>query len=135
VSAIDLGAFIVLALALRGSQGHVAVSMAVAGSSAVQMVLLFVGLKWRLGTLRANEIGASVARVTASSAVAAVAGWAAARAAAGGADGAIGRALPGLAGALSFSLVYLAAAWGTGARELAELAAPIRRRLAPRAAR
>ncbi len=49
VSGLDLVVFVVLALTLRGPFGHVGVSMAVAGSSAVQMVLLFVGLQWRLG--------------------------------------------------------------------------------------
>src|SRR3984893_1051695 len=50
VSAIDLAAFVALALALRGPLGHVGISIAVGGSSAVQMVLLLVGLKWRRGT-------------------------------------------------------------------------------------
>jgi putative peptidoglycan lipid II flippase len=135
VSALDLIAFVVLALWLRGPYGHVGVSMAVAGSSAVQMVLLFVGLKMRLGTIRATELGSSTARITAASVVAAVAGWAAARILGGLGEGPIARAMPGLAGVLVFGILYFAVAWGLGSREVAELAAPVRRRLARRARR
>lgn len=130
VSGIDLVAFIVLALALRGPFGHVGISMAVAGSSAVQMVLLFVGLKWRLGTLRATELGSSVVRIVGASTVAGVAGWGASH---GLPDawttGSFGRALPGIVGLAIFGVLYFAVAWGVGSRELAELAGPIKRRL------
>jgi putative peptidoglycan lipid II flippase len=103
--------------------------MAVAGSSAVQMVLLFVGLKLRLGTIRGPELASSTARIVAASLVAAVGGWGAARALGGQGEGAIARALPGLAGVLVFSVLYLAVAWGLGAREVGELAGPVMRRL------
>jgi putative peptidoglycan lipid II flippase len=56
VSAIDLAAFVGIALWLRGPWGHVGISAAVAGSSAVQMVLLFVGLRARLGTICARQL-------------------------------------------------------------------------------
>ena len=131
VSALDLIAFVGLALTLRGPYGHVGVSMAVAGSSAVQMVLLFVGLHWRLGTIRAREVGASAAKIAGASVVAGVAAWGAARIVTG-VDGAIGRALPGLAGVIVFGVIYLGVVWGLGSREVDELAAPIRRRLARR---
>src|SRR5262249_10290974 len=72
VSAIDLCAFIALAMGLRGPLGHVGISVAVAGSSAVQMALLFAGLRRRLGTVCAREIGASALRTAAASAIAAV---------------------------------------------------------------
>src|SRR4029077_6598689 len=78
VSAIDLVAFIALALGLRGPLGHVGISVAVGGSSAVQMALLLAGLKWRLGSLRAAELVRSSARTVAASVLGAVAGWAAA---------------------------------------------------------
>lgn len=130
VSAIDLVAFIVLALVLRGPFGHVGISMAVAGSSAVQMVLLFAGLKWRLGTIRGAEIGGSVARVLGASTVAAVAGWGASHAMPDDwTTGTVGRALPGVAGLVVFGVIYFAVAWGLGSRELAELWAPVKRRL------
>jgi putative peptidoglycan lipid II flippase len=135
VSALDLVAFIVFALWLRGPFGHVGVSMAVAGSSVVQMVLLFVGLKMRLGTIRAGELGSSTARIAAASVVAAVAGWGAARILSELGDGPIARAMPGLAGVLVFGILYFAVAWGLGSREVAELAGPVRRRLARRARR
>ena len=133
VSALDLLAFIGLALSLRSPFGHVGVSMAVAGSSAVQMVLLFVGLKMRLGTIRGRELGSSTARIAAASVVAAAAGWGAARILGGLGEGPIARALPGLAGVLVFGILYFAVAWGLGSREVAELAGPVRRRLARRA--
>jgi putative peptidoglycan lipid II flippase len=129
VSALDLVAFVVLALTLRGPFGHVGVSMAVAGSSAVQMALLFVGLKWRLGTVRSAELASSTARIALSSVVAAAAGWGAARILSGLGAGPLARALPGLAGVLVFGAFYFAVAWGVGSREVAELAAPVRRRL------
>ena len=139
VSGLDLLAFVGLALWLRGPYGHVGVSMAVAGSSAVQMVLLFVGLKMRLGTIRSSELGSSTARIAAASVVAAVAGWGAARILSGLGEGPLARAMPGLGGVLVFGTLYFAVAWGLGSREVAELAGPVRahvgRRLARRARR
>ena len=135
VSGLDLVAFIALALTLRGPYGHVGVSMAVAGSSAVQMVLLFVGLKMRLGTLRGRELASSTARVAFASLVAAVAAWGAARILSGIGTGPLERALPGLAGVLVFGALYFAVVWGLGSRELVELSGPLRRRLARRARR
>jgi hypothetical protein len=67
--------------------------------------------------------------------VAAVAGWASARILSGLGEGPIARAMPGLAGVLVFGTLYFAVAWGLGARELGELAGPVRRRLARRARR
>jgi putative peptidoglycan lipid II flippase len=132
VSGLDLVAFVVLALTLRGPFGHVGISMAVAGSSAVQMVLLFVGLKLRLGTIRAHELGSSAARVALASLVAGASAWGAARLLSGAGQGAIARALPGLGGVVVFGAVYLVVVWGLGAREVSELAGPVRRRLARR---
>ena len=132
VSAIDLVAFIVLALTLRGPLGHAGISAAVAGSSAVQMALLVYGLRKRLGSLRGGEIAGSAARVVAASAIAAIASGALAHVLTGAVEGRFGRALPGLASCILFSIVFVASAWGLGARELAEVAGPIRRRLARR---
>jgi putative peptidoglycan lipid II flippase len=129
VSAIDLVAFIVLALTLRGPFGHVGISIAVAGSSVVQMVLLAFGLKRRVGSLRGGELAASGVRVLGASVIAGVASGALAHVLTGAIPGAVGRALPGISAALLFSLVFLASAWGLGARELAEVSGPIRRRL------
>jgi putative peptidoglycan lipid II flippase len=129
VSALDLAAFIVLALALRGPLGHVGISMAVAGSSATQMVLLALALRRKLGPLRGRELAFSGARACLASIVAGAAGWATAELLSGRLAGNLGRSVPGLAGAFVFSVLFLACAWGLGARELAEVLAPIRRRL------
>ena len=56
VSALDLLAFIALAFLLKGPMGHVGISMAVAGSSFVQMALLLVALKRRLGFVAGDAI-------------------------------------------------------------------------------
>jgi putative peptidoglycan lipid II flippase len=124
VSAIDLGAFIALAVGLRGPMGHVGISVAVAGSSAVQMAFLLVGLKWRLGTIRAATLAGSMARTLVASGIAAVAGWGAASLTQGTL-----RALPGIAGMVAFAVVFVVAAWGMRAPELEEILAAVRRRL------
>ena len=132
VSGLDLLAFIGLALGLRGSMGHVGVSVAVAGSSAVQMVLLLVALKWRLGTIEGWTLAVSAARTVVASVIAAVAGWGAARILVpdpGETAGAVARALPGIAGLVAFSVVYLLAAWGMRAPELEEILGAVRRKL------
>jgi putative peptidoglycan lipid II flippase len=130
VSAIDLTAFIVLALGLKGSMGHVGISIAVAGSSAVQMALLLAGLRWRMGTIEGESLARSSARTLAASAVASVAGWGAARALEpDGLAGGLARALPGLVGLVAFGAVYVAAAWGMRSPELEEIVRTVRRRL------
>ena len=125
VSALDLVAFVVLALVLRGPFGHVGVSMAIAGSSAVQMLLLFIGLRRRLPDLHLGEIGSSLMRIVAASAIAGVAAWSIARIL-------DGRRLPGLVAGVLFVIIFVVAAWGFRAAELTEIAAPIRRRLSSR---
>lgn len=121
VSAIDLGAFVAIALGLRGTYGAVAISMAVAGSSVVQMLLLAAGLKMRLGDLRAGEIGGSVVRIVAASLAAAFAAVAVAQRSP--------RSIAGAVGGAAFLVVFLAAARVLSARELGEIGAPIKRRL------
>ncbi len=138
VSAIDLIAFIVLAVTLKGPMGHVGISIAVSGSSAVQMVLLFVGLRRRLGSMRWAEIGASVARTLVASAIAGVGGWGAARLvtpadrASVTSVGSIARLVPGVFGGVVFVVLFLFAAWGARASELDLLLGGLRRRLARR---
>ena len=120
VSAIDLTALVALALLLRGPMGHPGISVAVAGSSAVQMVLLLVGLRRRLGTLRGWDLARSASRTVLASVVAAVAGWGAATLAGGG---------PGM---LAFASVFVLAAWGLGSPELGEISGAVRRKLGRR---
>jgi putative peptidoglycan lipid II flippase len=130
VSAIDLAVFIALAVWLRGPMGHVGVSVAVAGSSAVQMLLLLALLKRKLGGLRARELFASLARTTGASLVAGVAGWGAARLLEGSPGaGPWERALPGVAGGAVFVAVFGMAAYGAGAPEMDQLVGAIRRRV------
>jgi putative peptidoglycan lipid II flippase len=117
VSALDLVAFIVLAVLLRSRLGHVGISIAVGGSSAVQMILLAFGLRRRLGSIRGGEIALSAARVLGASGIAAAAGWGLARVVPG-------RVLPGALGAFGFLCVFFLAAWAVGARELREIARP-----------
>ncbi len=128
VSAIDLCAFIALAVALRGPMGHVGISVAVAGSSAVQMALLLVGLKARLGTVCAGELARSAARTLVAAGVAAGAGWGAVRGIAGAA--AAGGVRVGVAGMVAFGVVFAGAAWALRSPELGEITGGIRRRLA-----
>lgn len=132
VSAVDLVAFIVLALVLRGPYGHVGVSMAVAGSSAVQAALLFGCVKLRLGTVQGAELVSSTLRIVCASVISGVAAWGAARLLSNHLDGIAARILPGLLASLLFATLYVALSWALGVRELRELAAPIRRRLSRR---
>ncbi|HEY8088139.1 MAG TPA: murein biosynthesis integral membrane protein MurJ [Polyangiaceae bacterium] len=130
VSGIDLCAFIALALGLRGSMGHVGISVAVAGSSAVQMVLLLVGLRRRLGTIEGRALSASVGRTMAASLLAGVAGWGAAQVLVfPGLPSGFGRMVPGLGGMAAFTVVFFLAALGLRAPELEEIVRAFRRRL------
>jgi putative peptidoglycan lipid II flippase len=140
VSAVDLCAFIGLAVTLCGPLGHVGISVAVAGSSAVQMALLLVGLKWRLGTMSARILAHSAARTIAASAAAAAAGLGAARAvtlgrlAGGPFAGGVMRAFPGVAALAAFTVVFLLAARLMRAPELEEIVGALRGRLGRRKA-
>jgi putative peptidoglycan lipid II flippase len=130
VSIIDLSVFIVLAFALRGPMGHVGVSVAVAGSSFVQMALLFVVLRVRLGGLGGGRLWGSVARSAAASVVASIAGWGVAHGAiSGGHPGALARAVPGVAGMAAFAVAFGGAAWAMRSPELGEIGGAFRRRL------
>jgi putative peptidoglycan lipid II flippase len=129
VSGIDLMAFIALAVGLRGPMGHVGISVAVAGSSAVQMVLLLILLRRRLGTIHGRELFASFARTTGAALTGGVAGWAVTRLLEpppGAA--AVARALPGVLGGVVFVAIFWLAAYGAGAPELEVLAQAVRRK-------
>ncbi|MDP9150730.1 MAG: hypothetical protein M3O36_12435, partial [Myxococcota bacterium] len=128
VSALDLCAFIVLALVLRRPLGHVGISVAVAGSSAVQMALLLLGLKWRMGDLCGGRLARSALRTGFASAVAAVAGGQAARLLTG-APGLSGMgAAPGIGGTLAFALAFVCAARVLRAPELEVVWSAVKRR-------
>lgn len=131
VSLIDLIAFIGLALALRGPLGHVGVGLAVTGSSAVQMLCLFVGLRKHLQSRRLGEIAGSAARTLVSSLTGAAAAWSVARTLPGALpDSPWARPLPGLLGTLAFLAAFFGTAAVVRSEELATIRAAIRRRRA-----
>ncbi len=135
VSFLDLLAFIVLALTLKGPLGHVGVSVAVAGSSFVQMVLLFVFLRRKLADTRLGEIVRSVAKTTFAAVVAGFGGKGAADLATKHlSDDPVMRLVPGLAGGLVFAGLFLLAAYGARSAELEGLSSAVKRRLARRRA-
>ncbi len=130
VSGIDLCAFIALAVGLRGSVGAVGISIAVAGSSFVQMVLLLALCRRKLGSLGGAEIGNSVARTIFASAVAAaLAVVAAGQAQAHLGAGALERLVPGVLGAGVFGAAFVGTAWAVGSPELLGLVRGVRRKL------
>jgi putative peptidoglycan lipid II flippase len=122
VSAIDLISFIVIAFALKGPMGHAGISAAVAGSSFVQMVLLFYGLKRRLGTVCGREIAVSALRTLLASVVAGASAWALARLL-------VSPVSRGVVASVVFTGVFLVAAWGARSEELEGLIAGAQRRL------
>lgn len=124
VSAIDLIAFVALAVGLRGPLGHVGISAAVAGSSFVQMVLLVVLLRRRLGTLLVREIGGSAVRTVLASLAGTVAGWGAVHAPWGP------RWVSGLLAMVAFGAVFVLVAALVGSPELVMIARGLKRRLA-----
>jgi putative peptidoglycan lipid II flippase len=124
VSAIDLVAFIGLAVGLRGSMGQEGISAAVAGSSAVQMVLLFALLRDKLGGLEVAEIGGSVVRTLVASVIAAVAAYSVARLC-----GISSHVIPGIAAMVTFAALFVVVAWAVRSEELEEITSGLRRRL------
>ena len=124
VSAIDLVAFVALAVALRGSMGQAGISAAVAGSSAVQMLLLFVLARGKLGGLELGEIAGSVIRTLVASIIAAVAAYSVARLC-----GVSSHVVPGIAAMVTFGAMFLVVAWAVRSPELEEITSGLRRRL------
>ncbi len=123
ISGVDLLAFIAIALLARGPLGHVGVSLAVTGSSLVQMGFLMVLLRKRLPELRWSMIGKSTLTAALASIAAGAAGYSAARAAP------LSGLFPGVLGGLVFVAVYVAACRALGNEELAEISAGLSRRL------
>jgi putative peptidoglycan lipid II flippase len=128
VSAIDLCAFIALALALRGSMGQAGISAAVAGSSAVQMLLLFVLLRKKLGGLELADVGGSAARTLVASFIAVVCAYSVARLC-----GVRSHVVPGAAAIAVFGAMFVVVAWAVRSPELEEITASVRRRVLRRA--
>jgi len=129
VAAVDLCAFIALALGLRGGFGHVGIGMAVTGSSLVQASLLWVRLGKKLPTLRLREIGLSAGKTLLAAGAGVAVGRLVAGALTGASEGALGRALPGALGATGFLATFLVLAWGLRSDELLMVLGPLSRRL------
>jgi putative peptidoglycan lipid II flippase len=127
VAATDLVAFIGLSLGLRGSLGHVGISVAITGASLVQALLLWVWLGKKLPSLHGREIAIAAFRTLLAAGAAVVVARMLAKAVTGS-EGALGQALPGLVGAGTFGLVFLLFAWGLRSDELVLVASPILRR-------
>ena len=126
VSAFDLLAFIALAVFLRGPLGHVGISVAVAGSSFVQMALLVVMLQRRLATTHAGEIFIAALRTLAASLVGVVVARGAIAALS---TTTIPRVLPGLIAFALFCAAFAIAATVLRSPELGELSGALKRRL------
>jgi fructose-specific phosphotransferase system IIC component len=96
----------------------------------VQMVLLLVGLRLRMGPLQGRAILRSAIRTVVASAVAGVvACWAVRVVSSPGPTGALARALPGLVGMVGFLVAFAVGAWVMRAPELEQILTPVRRRL------
>lgn len=123
------GVFVGVALGLRGSMGHPAISAALAASSATQLVLAIPLLKRALPPMKARPIVASAARTLGASlvalAIAATSAWALLSDA--GPD-AVSRFLPGAVGVALFAATFFFAARGLRSPELDLVLHALRRR-------
>jgi putative peptidoglycan lipid II flippase len=134
VSALDLLAFIALAVTLRGPMGHVGISIAVAGSSFVQMALLFIAMRRKLGFAFGADVLASASRTLLASVIGGVGAWGLARAVTrtDAGQGGLSRALPGALSVALFGVLFVLVAWGARSAELESLVQSVKRRLARR---
>jgi len=131
VAATDLCVFVILALLLRGRFGHVGVGLAVTGSSAVQMLMLWRMLRGKLTSLRTREIVNSALRTLLAALSGAAAGASVAHAlTTHGPARALQRAVPGLAGSLTFFAVFAVVAYVARSPELLAMVDAVRRRRA-----
>jgi putative peptidoglycan lipid II flippase len=131
VAAADLCVFVALALLLRGRLGHVGVGLAVTGSSAVQMLLLWRLLRRKLPALHTREIASSAARTLLAALSGAAAGaYVAHLLKPPGPVAAFARAIPGLAGSAAFCAVFVVVAYLIRSPELRAMVEAVRRRRA-----
>jgi hypothetical protein len=100
----------------------------------VQMVLLLVALKGRMGTICADVLARSAARTLAASLLASGAGWMAVRYTSGAAAalGSLGRLVPGISALAVFSVTFVLASRTLRSPELAEISGAMRRTLTRR---
>ncbi|MBL8714630.1 MAG: murein biosynthesis integral membrane protein MurJ [Myxococcales bacterium] len=133
VSLLDLFAFVALALGLRGRLGHVGVSVAVSGSSFVQMALLIHYLRQRLPELHGGLwVGSFLKNLTAA-AFAGLAAFGAAQLSSGFLP-VLGAVTPLVLGLVAFGGVFLALGYGLGSEEQRTIVSGLARRLRRRRA-
>ena len=131
VAAADLCVFVVLALLLRGHFGHVGVGLAVTGSSAAQMLLLWRGLRGKLPSLHTREIlGSALRTLIAALSGAGVGALVARSLTPHGPAAALARAIPGLAASAAFFAVFVVVAYLIRSPELRSVVDALRRRRA-----
>jgi putative peptidoglycan lipid II flippase len=121
VSAVDFLAFLALALWLRDDLGHLGISWAVTGASAVQMLLLLWLLRRRVGVLGLGKLLPGTAKVAAAAGFAGTASWWLTSSL----DATWGLYLPGALGAVGFAVVFLMACWMAGCQELGWILKPL----------
>jgi putative peptidoglycan lipid II flippase len=126
VAAIDLAAFVLLAWVLSGALGHVGVSAAVSGASAVQAGLLWWLAKKHLAERHSAEIAASFARTLGASIAGAGAAYAVLT---GSASLGAGLAVRGVVAGFAGVAAFVAAAAALRSSELRMLSGPLTRRL------
>jgi len=103
----------------------------------VQMVLLLVALRRRMGTICANVLARSAVRTLGASLLASAAGWGAARSTLHAAKALdevapVARLVPGVAGLVIFSITFLLASRMLGSHELEEISSALGRTLTRR---
>lgn len=123
VAAIDLCAFIVLALVLRKPLGHVGVSLAVSGASLVQMVLLWWNLKQKLGTFALRSVARSFGKTVVAASLAAALARVAVTLTSSSHTDAWSLAKPGLVSSCVFVVALLGTSWLLQSEELRVLSA------------
>ncbi len=130
VAALDLGVFVGLALLLRGPLGQVGISLAVTGSSFVQMLLLWARLSRKLPEVRFRHVASSLGRSLGSALVAGGAALLVTGIAAPLLEGgALSRVLPALLACVVFALTYVGMSELVGSAEWRELRRGLGRRL------
>lgn len=129
VSALDLLALIVLAYGLAPTLGHVGVSLAVSGSSLVQMLLLWFWLGRRLRYPNTGAILRSAGKTLLASLVGGAGAWGAASVASSLGQGPLARLVPAAAGGVAFAFLFVALAWALGSEELQVLGGGLARKL------
>jgi putative peptidoglycan lipid II flippase len=125
VAALDLGAFVVAALALAGPLGHVGISAAVSVASGVQALLLWWWAGRHLPDRRSAEIFGSAARTLAASVVGAASAYAV-RAALS--EAGLGLSLQAILAAIAGVSGFLGAAFVFRSPELRVVLDPLARR-------